>query len=67
MEEVRQVQKEVAEGVFTAAAAAKLCQQLDLDLPIIKAVAAILEGSMSCPEAVDMLMKIPVGQEITYL
>jgi glycerol-3-phosphate dehydrogenase (NAD+) len=67
MEEVRQFQKEVAEGVFTAAAASKLCQQLDLDLPIIKAVAAILEGSMSCPEAVDMLMKIPVGPEITYL
>ena len=67
MEEVRQLQKEVAEGVFTAAAAARLCEQLELDLPIIKAVANILDGKISCQEAVNMLMKIPVGPEHTYL
>ncbi len=47
MEEIRTLQSEVAEGVFTAAAAQQLCAQLGLDLPIINAVADILDGKIT--------------------
>lgn len=66
MEEIRKVQVEVAEGVFTAAAAAQLCQKLELDLPIIRAVAAVLAGKITSREALDALMLIPVGPEIAW-
>lgn len=64
MEEVRSIQKEVAEGVFTATAARQLCDKLELDLPIIKATAAILEGKVTATQALQGLLKIPVGEEI---
>lgn len=50
--------------MFTAAAAASLCEKLKLDLPIIKAVAAILAGKITAKEAVDSLLSIPVGEEL---
>jgi glycerol-3-phosphate dehydrogenase len=64
MEEVAKLQVEVAEGVFTAAAAAKLCEKLNLDLPIIQAIAAVLAGNISAQDAVKKLMMIPVGPEL---
>lgn len=64
MEEVAKLQVEVAEGVFTAAAAAKLCEKLNLDLPIIQAIAAVLAGKVSAQDAVKKLMMIPVGPEL---
>lgn len=66
MEEIRKVQVEVAEGVFTATAANLLCEKLQLDLPIIKAVAAIVEGKISAKDAVVQLMQLPVGPELTW-
>ena len=66
MAEVRTVQVEVAEGVFTATAANALCEKLGLDLPIIKTVAAIVEGRISTKDAVTQLLQIPVGPEITW-
>ena len=69
MEQVRELQNEVAEGVFTAAAAKKLCEKLNLanELPIIVAVADILAGVLSAQAAVEQLMAIPVGEEHTWL
>ncbi len=67
MEQVRKVQVEVAEGVFTATAANLLCQKLNLDLPIIGAVAAIVEGRLSAKDAVSKLLQIPVGPEIAWI
>lgn len=64
MEEVRQVQQEVAEGVFTAVAAAELCKKLNLDLPIIAAIAGVVSGKISAKEAVDKLLNLPVGPEL---
>lgn len=64
MEEVRALQTEVAEGVFTAAAAKELCVKLGLDLPIISAVAAILAGKISAKDAMQELLSIPVGEEM---
>jgi glycerol-3-phosphate dehydrogenase (NAD+) len=67
MEEVRKLQSEVAEGVFTATAANLLCQKLKLELPIIAAVAAIVEGRLSAQDAVKKLLEIPVGPEIPWI
>lgn len=55
---------EVAEGVATTPAAARLAEQLGLDLPIVKAVDAILSGRLSAREAVSRLMSLPVGPEV---
>ncbi len=62
----RAAQKEVAEGVFTSSAALLLCKKLKLDLPIIAAIAAIVEGRQSANEAVASLLSLPVGAEITW-
>jgi glycerol-3-phosphate dehydrogenase (NAD(P)+) len=64
---VRKLQSEVAEGVFTATAANLLCQKLKLELPIIAAVAAIVEGRLSAQDAVKKLLEIPVGPEIPWI
>jgi len=54
---------EVAEGVATTSAAVKLAQRYGLHLPIVNAVAAILEGRAKPSEAVRELMLLPVGKE----
>ena len=46
----------------TAAVAAKLAAAHGLDLPIFRAVAAILDGSMSVSEARAFLLGRPVAQ-----
>ncbi len=38
---------EVAEGVATSGAAVKLAEKYDLDLPIIRAVAAVIQGNQT--------------------
>jgi glycerol-3-phosphate dehydrogenase (NAD(P)+) len=46
----------VAEGVHTAAAAEKRAQQLGIDMPITRAVCAVLFGGVSPREAVEKLL-----------
>ncbi len=53
----------LAEGVPTAAIAARLAAEQGIDAPIISAVAAILEGAISIGEAVSMLMTRPLKTE----
>ncbi|GAB4355009.1 MAG: NAD(P)H-dependent glycerol-3-phosphate dehydrogenase [Oricola sp.] len=53
----------LAEGVFTAAAAARLARDKGIDAPIIFAVDAILSGRISIDEAVDGLMSRPLKTE----
>jgi len=53
----------LAEGVATAAIAARVAGERGLDAPIIAAVAAILDGSMSIADAVEALMSRPLKSE----
>lgn len=53
----------LAEGVATAAIAAKIAQQNDIDAPIVQTVSAILSGSLSVDQAIHMLLSRPVKRE----
>ncbi|MGH6916809.1 MAG: NAD(P)H-dependent glycerol-3-phosphate dehydrogenase, partial [Geminicoccaceae bacterium] len=53
----------LVEGVFTAAAVARLARQHRLDMPISAAVDAILEGRLDIEEALDGLMRRPIKPE----
>lgn len=53
-------------GVATTPAACKLAEQYGLDLPIIKAVAAILRGELEPRDAVLRLMTLPQTDERTW-
>jgi len=55
--------KEVAEGVATTPAAVKLAEKYNLDLPIVKAVAQVLEGTLDPRVAVDTLFSFPLRPE----
>jgi glycerol-3-phosphate dehydrogenase (NAD(P)+) len=46
----------VAEGVFTAREVNRLARELGIDMPISAAVAALLDGEISAPEALERLM-----------
>ncbi|MBS1158288.1 MAG: NAD(P)-dependent glycerol-3-phosphate dehydrogenase [Proteobacteria bacterium] len=46
----------VAEGVYTAREVDRLASQLGVDMPICKAVAAVLDGRLSAAQAVEQLM-----------
>jgi glycerol-3-phosphate dehydrogenase (NAD(P)+) len=53
----------LAEGVPTAAIAARIAAERGIDAPIIAAVAAILEGAVTVNEAVAALMTRPLKNE----
>ncbi|RUV42182.1 glycerol-3-phosphate dehydrogenase, partial [Mesorhizobium sp. M7A.F.Ca.MR.228.00.0.0] len=52
-----------AEGVPTAAIAARIATERNIDAPIIAAVAAILEGAITVRQAVTALMTRPLKTE----
>jgi glycerol-3-phosphate dehydrogenase (NAD+) len=66
LESILATMGEVAEGVATTPAACKLAEQYGPDLPIIKAVAAILRGGLQAREAVLHLMTLPLSDEKTW-
>ncbi|MGB3388057.1 MAG: NAD(P)H-dependent glycerol-3-phosphate dehydrogenase, partial [Pseudaminobacter sp.] len=53
----------LAEGVATAAIAARVATERGVDAPIITAVAQILAGHVTIHEAVSALMSRPLRQE----
>jgi glycerol-3-phosphate dehydrogenase (NAD(P)+) len=53
----------LAEGVPTAAIAARIANERGIDAPIISAVSAILDGTVSINEAVAALMTRPLKSE----
>jgi glycerol-3-phosphate dehydrogenase (NAD(P)+) len=53
----------LAEGVPTAAIAARIAAERGIDAPIISAVAAILDGTLTISEAVSALMTRPLKTE----
>ena len=54
----------VAEGVYTARETARKASELDIDMPISAAVAAVLDGRLSAREAVEQLMARDPKEEI---
>ncbi|TIT19440.1 MAG: glycerol-3-phosphate dehydrogenase, partial [Mesorhizobium sp.] len=52
-----------AEGVPTAAIAARIAGERRIDAPIIAAVAAILDGTITIDQAVSALMTRPLKTE----
>jgi len=58
---------EVAEGVATTPAAARLAQECGIDAPIIQTVDKLLKGSITCDKALELLMGLPVNFESPYI
>jgi glycerol-3-phosphate dehydrogenase (NAD(P)+) len=54
----------VAEGVYSARAVALRAAELQVDMPIVQAVCAVLDGQLSAAAAVDQLMQRDPKDEI---
>jgi glycerol-3-phosphate dehydrogenase (NAD(P)+) len=63
LQEVLGSRRSVAEGVYTAAAVAKVAAQKGIDMPICQAVHAIVEGSLSIDAAIEALLSRPQRAE----
>lgn len=59
LQEIMDSMSEVAEGVYTTPAAVKLAENYGLELPIIRAVASVLDGSKTAREGIRELMLRP--------
>jgi glycerol-3-phosphate dehydrogenase (NAD(P)+) len=55
--------RSVAEGVYTAAAVAKVAAEKGVDMPICRAVAAIVAGSLTVDAAIEALLSRPQRAE----
>lgn len=53
----------LVEGAFTAAVAARLAERFSVRMPITDAVAAIIEGRLEIPAAIEQLMTRPITTE----
>ena len=53
----------VAEGAFTAPVLRRVAHDRQVDMPIVEAVCALLEGRSSAPEMVDALLARPLKSE----
>jgi glycerol-3-phosphate dehydrogenase (NAD(P)+) len=53
----------LAEGAFTASALVELATEHGVDMPIARAVAAILDGTLSVEEAIEALLTRPLRAE----
>lgn len=54
---------DLVEGVPTAFAARDLARRLDVDMPIVEAVAAVLAGDLGVDDAIDGLLARPLKRE----
>jgi glycerol-3-phosphate dehydrogenase (NAD(P)+) len=63
LQEVLGSRRSVAEGVYTAAAVAKVAAQKGIDMPICQAGHAIVEGSLSIDAAIEALLSRPQRAE----
>jgi glycerol-3-phosphate dehydrogenase (NAD(P)+) len=53
----------VAEGVYTAAAVAKVAAERGIDMPISTAVHAIVGGKVTVDQAIEALLSRPLRSE----
>lgn len=61
--EVLATRKAVTEGAETAPAVVELAERLGVDLPICKAVLALIQGELDARSAVDQLLSRPLTEE----
>lgn len=61
--EILGARRAVTEGVYTAAAVRQLADQHAIDMPISRAVAAILDGTIAVDAAIASLMQRPLKAE----
>jgi glycerol-3-phosphate dehydrogenase (NAD(P)+) len=54
----------VVEGAYTASIASKLAQRHDVEMPIVDAVAAIIDGRSNPRDEIARLLSRPVGTEL---
>ena len=64
MEEILGSMTQVAEGVATAPAVMKLARKYRVSLPVMTAVARILEDGVDPREAVEQVMRLPQVPEV---
>jgi len=64
LEEILGSMNQVAEGVATATAVVKLARKYRVSLPVLTAVASILDEQMEPREAVDLIMMLPQVPEV---
>lgn len=55
--------EELVEGAFAAGAAARVADERGIDMPITRAVAAIIDGRLDVTAALDSLMSRPITRE----
>jgi glycerol-3-phosphate dehydrogenase (NAD(P)+) len=53
----------LVEGAFAASVASRLSREFAVDMPITEAVAAIIDGSLDIPAAIEQLMTRPITTE----
>jgi glycerol-3-phosphate dehydrogenase (NAD(P)+) len=53
----------LAEGAFTASVLADIAKDNDVDMPIVAAVSAVLDGTISVDDAIGSLMTRPFRAE----
>jgi glycerol-3-phosphate dehydrogenase (NAD(P)+) len=54
----------VVEGAYTASIASKLARQHNVEMPIVDAVAAIIDGRSNPRDEITRLLNRPVGAEL---
>jgi glycerol-3-phosphate dehydrogenase (NAD+) len=64
LEEILGSMNQVAEGVATAGAVVQLARKHRVSLPVLTAVARILEGDVDPKDAVDQIMNLPQVPEV---
>jgi glycerol-3-phosphate dehydrogenase (NAD(P)+) len=55
--------EDTIEGIGTAQAVLSLSKKYNLELPIIRSVVDIIEGSQSVDDVLQRLLKRPLGEE----
>ncbi len=63
LKEVQGTSHDIAEGVFSARALSSRAQSLNIDMPIVTAVAQVIETGVVSPDAVERLMTRPASRE----
>ena len=63
LEEVQSTSHDIAEGVFSARALQERANQLGVEMPIVSAVAKVIDTGIVSPDALDQLMSRPATKE----
>jgi glycerol-3-phosphate dehydrogenase (NAD(P)+) len=67
LEEIQNLMEETAEGVETTRVIFKILEANGLKAPITKMVYKVLYDRFPAREAIDVLMKVPVREDIDFI